>query len=42
MAKTILKEKKCNKAKWLSEEDLKTTEKKREAKSKEKRKDISN
>ena len=34
------KEKKCKKAKWLSEEALQITEKRREAKGKEKRKDI--
>ena len=38
--KTILKIKKCKKAKWLSEEDLKITEKRREVKGKEKRKGI--
>ena len=38
--KTILKEKKCKKAKWLSEEALKIAEKRRETKGKEKRKDI--
>ena len=38
--KTILKEKKCKKAKWLSEEALQIDEKRREAKAKEKRKDI--
>ena len=32
--KTIPKEKECKKAKWLSEEALKTAEKGREAKSK--------
>ena len=32
--KTIPKEKKCKKAKWLSEEDLKIAEKRREAKGK--------
>ena len=37
--KTISKKKKCKKAKWLSEEALQTAEK-REAKAKEKRKDI--
>ena len=37
--KTIPKEKKCKKAKWLSEEALKTVMK-REVKAKEKRKDI--
>ena len=39
--KTIPMEKKCKKAKWLSEEALQTAVKRREAKSKEKRKDIS-
>ena len=39
--KTIPKKKKCKKAKWLSEEALRTAVKRREAKSKEKRKDIS-
>ena len=39
--KNILKKKKCKKAKWLSEEALRTAVKRREAKSKEKRKDIS-
>ena len=39
--KTIPKgEKKCKKAKWLSEEALQIAEKRREAKGKEKRKDI--
>ena len=32
--KTIPKKKKCKKAKWLSEEELKTTERRREAKGK--------
>ena len=32
--KTIPKKKKCKKAKWLSEEDLKIAEKRREAKGK--------
>ena len=32
--KTILKEKKCKKEKWLSEEDLQIAVKRREAKSK--------
>ena len=32
--KTISKKKKCKKAKWLSEEDLKIAEKRREAKAK--------
>ena len=36
--KTIPKKKKCKKAKWLSEEVLQITEKRREAKSKEKKK----
>ena len=39
--KTIPKKKKCKKARWLSEEALQIAEKRREAKSKEKRKDIS-
>ena len=41
--KTIPKQKKCKKAKWLSEEALQIAEKRREAKklkAKEKRKDI--
>ena len=38
--KTILKKKKCKKAKWLSEEVLQIAEKRTEAKGKEKRKDI--
>ena len=36
--KTVSKNKKCNKAKWLSEEALQIAEKRREAK--EKKKDI--
>ena len=39
--KTIPMEKKCKKAKWLSEKALQIAVKRREAKSKEKRKDIS-
>ena len=39
--KTISMEKKCKKAKWLSEDALKIAVKRREAKAKEKRKDIS-
>ena len=39
--KTILKEKKCKKAKWLSEEALQIAEKIQEVKAKEKRKEIS-
>ena len=39
--KTIPKKKKCKKAKWLSEEALQTPVKRKEAKAKEKRKDIS-
>ena len=35
-----IKKKKCKKAKWLSEEALKITEKRREVKGKEKRKGI--
>ena len=38
--KTIPKKKKCKIAKWLSEEALKISEKRRKAKAKEKRKDI--
>ena len=37
--KTIPMEKKCKKAKWLSEEALQIVEKRREAKAKERRKD---
>ena len=39
--KTIPKKKKCKKAKWLSEEALKISQKRREVKGKEKRKDTS-
>ena len=39
--KIIPKKKKCKKAKWLSEEVLQMAGKRREAKAKEKRKDIS-
>ena len=35
MTKTIPKKKKCKKAKWLSEEALKTDEQRRETKGKE-------
>ena len=38
--KNIPKKKKCKKAKWLSKEVLQISEKRREAKAKEKRKDI--
>ena len=38
--KTILKKKKCKKAKWLSEEALQIAEKRRVAKGKGQRKDI--
>ena len=38
--KTIRKKKKCKKAKWLSEEDLQITEKRREAKGKEEKESI--
>ena len=38
--KAIPKKKKCKKAKWLSEEALQIAVKRREAKAKEKRKDI--
>ena len=37
--RTILKKKKCKKAKWLSEEALQIVVKRREEKTKEKRKD---
>ena len=39
--RTIPKKKKCKKAKWLSEEALQIAVKRRQAKNKEKRKDIS-
>ena len=39
MTKTIWKNKKCKKAKWLSEEALQTAEEKREVKALEKGKD---
>ena len=39
VTKTIPKEKKCKKAKWLSEEALQTAEEKREVKALEKGKD---
>ena len=38
--KTILKKKKCKKAKWLSKEALQIAVERREAKAKEKRKDM--
>ena len=38
--KTIPMEKKCKKAKWLSEKSLQITVKRREVKAKKKRKDI--
>ena len=38
--KAIPKKKKCEKAKWLSEEALQITEKRRQTKGKGKRKDI--
>ena len=38
--KTVLKKKKCKKANWLSEEALQIAVKRRDAKAKEKRKDI--
>ena len=38
--KTIPKKKKCKKAKWLLKEALQIVEKRREAKAKEKRKDL--
>ena len=39
VTKTIPKKKKCKKVKWLSEEALQISEKRREAKAKEKGKD---
>ena len=39
--KTFPQKKKCNEAKWLSEEALQIHEKRRKGKAKEKRKDIS-
>ena len=42
VTKTILKKKKCKKAKWLSYEVLQIPEKRREAKAREKGKGISN
>ena len=39
--KTLPKKKKCKKAKWLSEEALQIAEKRREAKGKGERKDMS-
>ena len=38
--KTILKKKKCKKAKWLSDEALQMAEKEEKQKAKERRKDI--
>ena len=40
VTKTVLKKKKCKKAKWLSEEGLQIAEKRREVKGKEKKKNI--
>ena len=40
LSKPFPRKQKCKKAKWLSEEALKIAEKRREAKAKEKRKDI--
>ena len=40
MIKTIPKKRKCKKAKWLPEKALQIAKKRREAKAKEKRKDI--
>ena len=39
-SKTIPKKKKCKKAKWLSDKALQIAEKRRQAKGKEKRKDV--
>ena len=41
VSKTILKKKKCKKAKWLSEEALQTAEKRRKAKGKEEKERLS-
>ena len=41
VSKTILKKKKCERAKWLSEKVLQIAEKRRAVKAKEKRKDKS-
>ena len=40
VTKTVAKKKKCKKENWLFEEALQIAEKRREAKAKEKRKDI--
>ena len=40
VTKIIPKKKKCNKVKWLSEKALQITEKRREEKAKDKRKEI--
>ena len=40
MIKTILKKKKCKKAKWLSEEALQIAEERKEAKGKGEKKEI--
>ena len=42
VTKTIPKKKKCMKTKWVSEEALQIAEKSREAKDKEKRKNVTN
>ena len=42
VTKTIPKKKKCEKAKWLSEEALQIGEKKEKWKAKDKKKDITN
>ena len=42
VTKTISKEKKCKKAKWIYEEVLQIAEKRREAKGKEEKKNIPN
>ena len=41
LIKTIPKKKKCKKAKWLPDEALQIAEERREAKAKEKKKDLS-
>ena len=40
MTRTIPKKNKCNKVKWFFKEALERAEKRREAKAKEKRKDV--
>ena len=42
VTKTVLKEKKCKKTKWLSEEALQIVEERRDTKTKKKEKDMPN